>query len=176
MVVGSLSGRRALAALLFVVGSGMIWRPKLHHAIAPQAAFVKLAPGGMPDMGRRRDATAGVPDGLAAGGRKTAIARWRPRYRSVNGTPPLAFESFGDSTICTVTASTDTPKFFTIASVMSFISPFFCSAVRPSTQNTMISGISFLLVGRPAHIKQDGPFPPIFFAPAQALFALAQSG
>src|SRR5271170_6252953 len=55
-----------------------------------------------------------------------------PAHRSVKGTPPLAFESFFDSTICTVTASGATWKFFTTASVISFISDFFCSAVRPT--------------------------------------------
>ena len=41
---------------------------------------------------------------------------------------------FGDSMIWTVTASILALKFFTTASVMSFIRAFFCSGVRPSTQ------------------------------------------
>jgi hypothetical protein len=55
------------------------------------------------------------------------------RRISLNKTPPLAFAVGSDSTISTMTASTGTEKFFTTASVMSFIRARFWSSVRPLT-------------------------------------------
>ena len=57
----------------------------------------------------------------------------RLAYRSVNGTPAFDLLTFWLSTIVTTTLSGVALKCFTTASVMSRISAFFCSGVRPST-------------------------------------------
>src|SRR5690242_10608981 len=50
---------------------------------------------------------------------------------SLNRTPPFILSCFSDSTSVTTTAPGSTLKFFTTASVMSFISPRFWSSERP---------------------------------------------